>query len=107
MLVMKKILNPIDLSWYADPEARFYDGKYYIYVTQSFTEYERQLNIDMFVSEDLENWEKKTNIVNMEDFPWAVNTILYLPATISTKILRVAVLKLQFPTLRRVLSEDI
>lgn len=68
---MKIINNPIDTSWYADPEARFYNGKYYIYVTQSFTEFERQLNIDMFVSEDLQTWEKKANIINMEDFPWA------------------------------------
>ena len=29
----KLLKNPIDDGWYADPEARFYEGKYVIYAT--------------------------------------------------------------------------
>ena len=25
------VCNPLDMKWYADPEARFYEGKYWIY----------------------------------------------------------------------------
>lgn len=64
-----KFNNPIVNGYYADPEARFYEGKYYIYVTRSFTEYEKQLNIDAFSSTDLVTWEKHEGIIQMEDFP--------------------------------------
>ena len=51
------IHNPLDEGWYADPEARYYDGKYYIYVTHSLPRYSQQLNHTCFVSEDLTHWE--------------------------------------------------
>ncbi len=72
---MKTINNPIVPNWYADPEARYYNGKYYIYVTQSITDFHKQLNIDLLVSEDLVNWEVKTNIIEMNDFPWMRNAV--------------------------------
>lgn len=72
---MSTIHNPICNDWHADPEARYYNGKYYIYVTQSFSDFDRQTNIDLLVSDDLIKWEKKSNIINMEDFPWAVSAI--------------------------------
>jgi len=64
-----KIHNPLDENWYADPEARFYNGKYYIYVTHSLP-YEQQKNHTCFISEDLTHWEKKENIIDMSGFPW-------------------------------------
>lgn len=67
---MKKPKNPIVPGWYADPEARFYEGKYYIYVTRSFTDYKAQMNLDAFSSVDGEHWEKHEGIIQMEDFPW-------------------------------------
>lgn len=66
---MATIKNPIADGFYADPEARFYNGKYYIYVTRSFTEYEKQMNIDCFSSSDLVKWEKHEGIIDMSGFP--------------------------------------
>ena len=65
---MITIKNPVADGWYADPEARKYNGKYYIYVTQS-KPYEQQKNIDLFSSVDLVNWEKHENIINIDEFP--------------------------------------
>lgn len=69
------INNPIVEGFYADPEARFYEGKYWIYATRSFSEYAKQLNIDAFSSTDLVNWEKHDGIIEMSDFPWAYRAI--------------------------------
>jgi len=62
--------NPIVPGFYADPEARFYEGKYWIYATRSATDYTQQLNLDAFSSADLIHWEKHTGIIDMADFPW-------------------------------------
>lgn len=62
--------NPIVEGYYADPEARFYEGKYYIYVTKSFTNYGEQLNLDAFSSEDMVHWEKHPNIIDMSGYPY-------------------------------------
>lgn len=72
---MNNFNNPIIPGWYADPEARFYEGKYWIYATRSFSAYEDQLNIDAFSSSDLVTWEKHEGIIVMEDFPWAHKAI--------------------------------
>lgn len=61
-------MNPIVNGYYADPEARFYEGRYYIYVTKSFTSYTEQMNIDVFSSVDLVNWEKHSDIIDMSGF---------------------------------------
>lgn len=68
------IHNPLDEGWYADPEARFYEGRYYIYVTHS-RPYDEQKNHTCFISEDLTHWEKKENIIDMSGFPWAVRAV--------------------------------
>ncbi|WP_312950214.1 glycoside hydrolase family 43 protein [Superficieibacter sp.] len=64
------IKNPIVDGWYADPEIRFYDNQYWIYVTRSFSDYQQQMNIDAFSSPDLVHWEKHSGIIQMTDFPW-------------------------------------
>ncbi|MBO5200478.1 MAG: glycoside hydrolase family 43 protein [Clostridia bacterium] len=61
--------NPITDGYYADPEARFYEGKYWVYVTHS-KPFEDQHNLTAFSSVDLINWEKHENIIDMSDFPW-------------------------------------
>ncbi len=63
-----EIKNPISNEWYADPEARFYEGEYWIYVTRS-RDYDDQLNHDAFHSKDLTNWEKAESIIDMSGFP--------------------------------------
>ncbi len=64
------VTNPLVEGWYADPEIRFYAGQYWIYVTRSYSEYEKQMNIDAFSSPDLVHWEKHSGIVEIADFPW-------------------------------------
>ena len=59
------ITNPIVDGWYADPEARRYGDKYYIYATGSKV----KNNLDAFSSSDLVNWEKHEAIIEMEEFP--------------------------------------
>lgn len=59
--------NPLSNRWYADPEARFYEGKYWIYVTHSLPFHE-QKNLDVFCSDDLINWEVHENIIDMSGF---------------------------------------
>lgn len=61
--------NPLTGGWYADPEAREYGGLYYIYVTQSYSDYDKQVNIDCFVTSDFKNFDLKKNIIKMEQFP--------------------------------------
>ena len=68
---------------YADPEARFYEGKYYIYVTRSFTRFEDQMNIDAFSSSDLIHWEKHEGIIDMSGYPY-VHRAVWAP-TITEK----------------------
>lgn len=69
MVQAAKWKNPIVEGHYADPEARFYEGKYWIYVTHS-TAFPEQKNLSAFSSEDLINWECHENIIDMKDFPW-------------------------------------
>lgn len=74
------ISNPIDNGWYADPEARFYEGKYWIYATVS-QNYVNQLNQVCWSSEDLTMWEKHENIIDMSGFPW-VRQAVWAPTII-------------------------
>lgn len=59
--------NPIIDGRYADPEARVYNGKVYIYVTRSLP-FEEQHNLDLIVSEDLIHFTKKESILDMSTF---------------------------------------
>ena len=69
-----KCKNPIDPGCYADPEARFYEGKYYIYVTRSLP-FKDQMNQDCFVSEDLVNFKKVSGIIDMSGFDYVTNAV--------------------------------
>jgi len=57
-------------GWYADPEARIFEGRYWIYPTWS-APYEEQTHFDAFYSEDLANWTKAERILTMADIAWA------------------------------------
>ena len=74
-------MNPITSGWYADPEARFYEGRYWIYVTQSFSAYKDQMNLDAFSSEDLIHWEKHENIIDMSGYPY-IHQAVWAPTII-------------------------
>ncbi|MBQ8399140.1 MAG: glycoside hydrolase family 43 protein [Clostridia bacterium] len=66
--------NPIVNGWYADPEARYYEGAYYIYVTHSLP-FKEQLNLDVVYSTDLENWQVGRNILDMSTFPYVTHAV--------------------------------
>ncbi len=96
-------MNPIVKGWYADPEVKLYEGKYWVYLTQSdpdnikplttfqlyleklkgakIPDYKSQLNIDVFSSVDCVTWEKHENIIDMKGFPW-VNRAVWAPTII-------------------------
>lgn len=74
-------MNPIVEGYYADPEARYYEGKYYIYVTRSITNYDDQLNLDAFSSSDLIHWEKHEGIIDMSGYPY-VHRAVWAPTII-------------------------
>ena len=69
-----KMNNPISDRWYADPESRVYNGKVYIYVTNSLP-FEEQKNLDLVVTEDLENFREYRDILDMSTFRGADRAI--------------------------------
>ncbi|CAM4496892.1 beta-xylosidase [Paenibacillus endophyticus] len=72
--------NPIAPGWYADPEARTFEGRYWIYPTYS-AEYDKQTFFDAFYSDDLITWTKAENILDIERIEWAKRA-LWAPSTI-------------------------
>ena len=62
--------NPVVDAWYADPESRVYDDTVYMYVTNSLP-FEEQKNLDLVITNDLENFEIVRNILDMSTFKGA------------------------------------
>lgn len=62
--------NPLFAGWYADPEGRIFEGKYWIYPTCS-APYEEQTWFDAFSSDDLVHWTKHERILEMGSISWA------------------------------------
>lgn len=62
--------NPIVDGWYADPEARVYNRKIYIYVTRSLP-YKEQHNLDVVISSDLVDFQIEKSILDMKTFKGA------------------------------------
>lgn len=72
--------NPVIPGWYADPEARIFEGRYWIYPTYS-APYEKQLHLDAFYSDDLVTWKKVERILTAQDFDW-VHKAVWAPSPI-------------------------
>ncbi|GIO60674.1 glycoside hydrolase family 43 protein [Paenibacillus cineris] len=62
--------NPIFSGWYADPEPRIFEGRYWVYPTYSAA-YDDQTFFDAFYSDDLVRWTKVERILEMKDISWA------------------------------------
>ena len=62
--------NPILPGWYADPEARVFEGQYWIYPTYS-APYNQQTFLDAFSSRDLVTWTKHARILDTANVSWA------------------------------------
>jgi beta-xylosidase len=66
--------NPILPGWYADPEARIFEGKYWIYPTWS-APYDEQLFLDAFSSTDLVAWTRHPRVLDVSRVKWARRAI--------------------------------
>ena len=62
--------NPIIPGWYADPEPRIFEGRYWVYPTFS-AQYDDQTFFDAFYSDDLVEWTRVERILEMKDISWA------------------------------------
>lgn len=62
--------NPLFPGWYADPEARVFGSRYWIYPTYSAV-YEEQTFFDAFYSDDLVTWHKAGRVLDSSGVPWA------------------------------------
>ena len=65
--------NPISENWYADPEARLYDGKAYIYVTNSLP-FKDQKNLDLVIVSN-GSARIRRDIVDMSTFPHVTHAV--------------------------------
>lgn len=70
---MKTPKNPLSPNWYADPEARIYDGKAYIYVTKSLP-FRDQKNLDLVI---LHSGQAQVcpDILDMSTFPHVTHAV--------------------------------
>lgn len=75
-----EITNPISDGWYADPEARFYEDRFWIYATVSCG-YRMQKNMICFSSNDLAHWEQHDDILDMASMPW-VHRAIWAPTIV-------------------------
>ncbi|KAL4785274.1 xylanase D [Aspergillus varians] len=71
--------NPVFPGWYADPEARIFNNRYWIYPTYSAA-YEEQTFFDAFSSPDLLTWTKHPSILNFSGIPWSTNRAAWAPS---------------------------
>lgn len=62
--------NPVIPGWYADPEAAFFAGRYWIYPTYS-APYDQQRHFDAFSSPDLVSWTKHPRVLDSASVSWA------------------------------------
>ncbi|HEX5435541.1 MAG TPA: glycoside hydrolase family 43 protein [Gemmatimonadaceae bacterium] len=66
--------NPILKGWYADPEARIFEGKYWIFPTYS-APYDQQVFLDAFSSPDLVHWTKHPRVLDVANVSWAKRAV--------------------------------
>jgi beta-xylosidase len=62
--------NPVFPGWYADPEGVIFGSRYLIYPTYS-ARYEQQVFLDAFSSDNLNNWQKHSRILDTASVKWA------------------------------------
>ena len=62
--------NPIFPGWNADPEAKIFEGQYWVYPTYS-APYEQQVHMDAWSSKDLVHWVKHPDIIDTAAVKWA------------------------------------
>lgn len=70
----RTIGNPVISGWYADPEARVFGNKYWIFATYS-APYDEQTFMDCFSSPNLATWTKHSRIIDTNVIKWAKRAI--------------------------------
>jgi beta-xylosidase len=70
--------NPIFPGWYADPEAKVFGKKFWVYPTYS-ARYNEQTFFDGFSSTDLVHWTKHSDILDTNGVSWA-HRAMWAPA---------------------------
>ena len=73
--------NPIFPGWYADPEARIFEGEYWVFPTFS-APYDEQLFFDAFSSPDLVTWTKHQRVLDAVNLSW-VKRAVWAPSIVS------------------------
>lgn len=81
-LDLSTITNPVIEGWYADPELRVHDGRFWLFPTYSAA-YDEQTHFDAFVSDDLVTWTKVPNILRLADVSWSNQTAAWAPSVVS------------------------
>ncbi|OJH37969.1 arabinan endo-1,5-alpha-L-arabinosidase [Cystobacter ferrugineus] len=66
--------NPFVSGRYADPDMKFYNGRYWVYPTYS-APYNEQTYLDAFSSPDLINWTKHSKVLDKVNVSWATRAI--------------------------------
>jgi len=66
--------NPILPGWYADPEVRVFEGRYWIFPTYS-AQYGEQTFLDAFSSTDLTGWTKHPRVLDASRVAWAKRAV--------------------------------
>jgi beta-xylosidase len=66
--------NPVLPGWYADPEARVFENRYWIYPTYS-APYGEQVFLDAFSSDDLVIWTKHPRVLEAASTTWATRAV--------------------------------
>lgn len=66
--------NPVFKGWYADPEARIFGKKYWVYPTYS-APYNEQVFLDAFSSIDMVTWTKHERVLDTANVKWAKRAV--------------------------------
>lgn len=80
--ISQKSANPLfDGAWYADPEVAILNNQYWIFPTYS-ADFDNQVYMDAFSSNDLTHWKKHPRIIDTSMFKWAKRA-LWAPAIVA------------------------
>ena len=71
--------NPLFPGWYADPEIHCFDGRYYVYPTNS-APFAQQLSYECWSSDDLVSWRNDGVILSLPDVRWSTNFAAWAPS---------------------------
>jgi len=70
--------NPVIKGWYADPEAKIFNHKYWLFPTSSISR-PQQVYFDAFSSPDLVHWTKYSHVLDSANVKWATKD-MWAPA---------------------------